>query len=666
MKLASLYTSIAHKLPNNGLYEYYQTFFLDGMREPEDRVPRKEYIDFEKYQYELSDSEKEFYEKIYIPQGRILEAKEHVVLEEFFRESQTDITFGEHIKDLMDFVKISKNLGLLIAPIGWGKTVLLRYTWFYLISKSAALQSKIIPIYISIDHNRNIFIDKKDPKQIREDFLQHILRERLIDVARPFTTLDDNLFWNYLMKGSDQFNSLEQYEEDIQTIYRSNSTKLKELIRKARMEARQSNDFYYTTLRYIRDEVGRLPILIFDNVDTLPLEVNQVILDEAIFLSKEYNVKVLICMRTSTYAKIEETHDSSLRAYPPAIIEMEKPDVRNYIRKRTFLVKQKIRESKPQFRYINYEGDIRVTFRDGGKVFDSMLEMLLGEESLNILSFLAHFNLRKINSLVMKYLSTGYVDDHMLVKKIIGEEVLDERYSKSPLWILLSSVITNNHKTRFSEVGMAYQEGVLNLYCNGRRNPKQYMIRIHILSYIKRHRDPNMQEIISAYLNLYMVPNSMTEGIKYAVWRMLSFELLESPDFYKVERFEDMDRVKTVSITETGNYYRQEFRNYYEYLIYMKDDVELIDNPYDIQDCIKIGELSGRLNEVHKFLHMIYESEKEFLFGLTKNQRRLFLKDFSVPEDTTPFIVKSPLERLIHFGKSRLDKSDISNSSKEI
>jgi len=655
MKLASLYTPAAHTVPNNGLYEYYQEFFIKGLRDPKERDPIKETIKPDKYDYKLSEMEKEFYEKLYVPQGKVLEAKDHILFKRLFGEKINQLILGEHVKDFLDFTDAEDNLGLLIAPIGWGKTVLMRYISFYLIAESEELRRRVIPIYMSIDHNRNSLQVAKSPEQIRDIFITKILRERIVDVTKPFTQLDNEEFWNYLMKGSDKFNTLEQYEEDIKIINHHDSAASQNQIFSKRMEAREVDDFHAIALKYIRDKLGKIPILILDNVDTLSLDVNQIILDETVFLSQEYNLKILISMRTSTYEKIIENRDGALRAYPPLKISMRKPDVKNYLKYRTTSIKRKIWESKPYFSYMNYEGDIRITFRDGAKVFDTMLEMLLGEESSNVLSFIANYNLRKVNTLVLKYLATGYIDEHEFVKNIVKGEITEEGRNKSPLWILLSSVITNNYRTRFSEVGMSHQEGVINLYCNGRRHPGEHLIRLHILNYVKRHRDVNLQNLKTSYLSLNdrMSTNITADSIEYAVWRLLSFDLLDSPEYYKVDALEDINRVKTISITETGEYYRREFRNFYEYLVYMKDDVELSDNPFEIRDCIKVTDLSGRLGEVYKFLRLLFSTDKEFLFSLDKNRRCTYMNDFSNPDDSNPFVVFAPITNLVNFCKSR-------------
>lgn len=659
MKLASLYTPSAHVVTNNSLYEYYQEFFHDGLRGPQERDPIKETINFDKYSYVISEEEKEFYEKLYVPQGKLLEAKEHSLLKSLFGEKANQIAIGEHVKDLLDFINIQNNLGLLIAPVGWGKTVLLRYIWLYLITLSDELSKKVIPIYMSIDHNRNSLQASKPSNQIKTVFATEILRERIIDVTKSFTQLDNEEFWNYLMKGSDRFNTLEQYEEDVKKLYINDPQSQQSHIFTARMKAREMDDFYPTALKYIRDRLNKTPLLILDNVDTLPLNVNQIILDETVFLSQEYNLKIIISMRASTHTKIMETRDGSLRAYPPAKIIMEKPTVKKYLQHRTTSIRQKIQQTKSQFKYMNYEGDIHITFRDGANVFNSMLEMLLGEESSKVLSYIANYNLREINSLVLKYLATGYINEHMFVKKIVEGEVVEESHYKSPLWILLSSVITNNYKTRFSEVGMSHQEGVLNLYCNGRRHPREYLVRLHVLNYVKRHRETNIQDVIDTYQQLSAAPSEkIIVSIKYAIWRLLSFNLLDSPDYYKAELFEDMDKVKSITITETGDYYRQEFRNFYEYLVYMKDDIELSENLFGIRDCIKVGDLPGRLKEVYKLLRMIYEVEKEFVFGLDKMKRIVFLNNFSIPEDSNPFITIAPITSMVNFGKSRLENID--------
>jgi hypothetical protein len=434
------------------------------------------------------------------------------------------------------------------------------------------------------------------------------------------------------------------------------------LIFQARMEARKSNDFYLIVLKFIRDKLGKVPILLLDNVDTLSLEVNQIIFDEAIALSTEYNLKILVSMRKTTYSKIDESYDGSFHAHPPARIEMGNPDIKNYIKFRVRGGKKKMLQSKPLFEYIDYDGNVRVTFQDGVKVIEAMLDVLLSEESTNFLSHVAFFNLRKINSLIKGYLSSGYIDEHLLVQRIMNAMVVDEKkYDRSPLWVLLSSVITDNHKTRFSDMGFGYQEAVFNLYSNGRQNPGEYLIRTHSLNFAKRHRDITLQEITDAYLTLHDHPSEkLYSNIKYAVWRFLCFDLFESPDHYKVSAYEDINQIKTLHLTVTGDYYRQELRNYFEYLAYMKDDIELSDNPYVMQDCIRIKDFAGRYYEVYKLLKTIYDAENKFLFGLNQKQRMFFKDNFSDPSDSNPFVSAAPTMSLIEFGKSRKEHLDTS------
>jgi hypothetical protein len=566
-----------------------------------------------------------------------------------------DFVIGENVRDLIDFAeKISDDLGLLISPIGWGKTVLIRYVWFYLIGESEKLKSKFIPVYISIDHYKSLFQDLQSQVEIRNTLVDHILRERLIDVVRPFTELDHEPFWEFLKKGTDEFNSLEQYELDMHKIYQSDSIKAEKIFT-ARRKAREKEDFYFAALKYMREKHDKVPIVLLDNVDTLSIMANKVILDEALRLAKLFRIKVLISMRNSTYKKISEQRESTVRAHPPIRIKLENVDVNEYLEYKTKAIKHNIQSANPRFEYVSYRGTARITFREAVKVYDAMLDMLLGEESSNVLAHVTYFNLRKINTLLLKYLATGYIDDHRLIQKIILGEITDTQQHQSPLWILLSSIITDNHKTRFSEVGISYQEGIVNLYCNGKFRLNGHSIRIHILNFVKRSGTITIHKIIEDYTKLFpeTSANAVKKSVLYAIWRLLSFDLIESPEHYKVASFEKMDRIKTISLTSTGDYYRREFINYYEYLVYMKDDVDFENNTMCIQDCVEVSNLSGRYAEVYKFLRFLYEKERDFLFGLNRLQRQHYIGRFSPPEDNLLFVVAMPVHNMIDFGQER-------------
>lgn len=653
MKLASLYTPSAHKKRNNSLYEYFQSYFIEGLKEPEEREPVKESIEFERYIYRLSEKEIDFYENHYIPQGKKLLVGDDSFLRKNFNKLDKDFVVGENARDLIVFVQeLSDNLGLLISPIGWGKTALIRYVWFYLIGKSDILERSTIPVYISIDHYKGLFQGLKSTSQIRNIFVNEILRERLIDVVRPFTELDDEAFWEYLKKGTDKFNSLEQYEIDMLKIY-GKSAENSEKIFNARMQARKDEDFYYTSLKYIREKLNKLPVLLLDNVDTLSLTTNDVILDEALRLTKLFKIKVLISMRNTTYSKIASRKDGTIRAYPPLRIELEKLDIKDYLKHKTLAIKQNVKTASQRYEYINYKGSARVTFKNATSVYDAMLSVLLSAESSNVLAHVTYFNLRKINSLLLKYLATGYIDDHKLIQKILEGKLTDDEYNESPLWILISSVITNNHVTRFSEQGISYQEGVLNLYCNGTNRLNSHLIRLHILNLIKRVGETTVYSLIEAYRIFFPDAKEVKTNILYAIWRLISFDLIESPEHYKVDSFDDIENIKTISLTSTGDYYRQEFINYYEYLVYMKDDVDFEENNFNIQDCIQVSSLAGRYNEVFKFLTFLFEKEVEFLRNLNLEQRLHYTNFFSPPENLSPFITCCPVKNMIEFGEKR-------------
>jgi hypothetical protein len=668
MKLSENHIPDECIIPDNVLYEHFQREFLNALSGPPDREPKKEVITPEAYDYNLEPAEEEFYEKIFVPASLHSLSDHDFALQEIFKylpaEEGKHKIIDKNVKDLLDFIELKDRVLVLTAPVGWGKTVLIQYVWKYVIHKSEWLKKHVFPIHILVDMNISAFQGYDSKREIRQALYSNLIKERLIDITIHYTSLDDESFWTYLKTNTDRFNSLEQEEDDLHSKYNASlkgqRAKLELGIKEARSKAREQDDFYLFATKYVIEKKGKTVLLILDNVDPLSITINQVILEEAIELSRKYSFKVLVSMRKNTFNALSRDVSGLLRAYPPRRLEMESRNVKEYLRGRMNTIKnQLIQDSDgkpPSFVYL-YEGEKKINFEDACKVIFSLTDVLLGEESSRILSNISHRNLRKLNRYLIKYLSTGYFDVDKLVTTIVKEQTTEEKTRENPLWILLASIITGNYATHFQDrLTQEYEAHVLNVYCNGDKSYNRYILRIHILNFLnkKDHINTSSKQLCTSYQEMIGTnPDDLNEQINYAIMRFLKCDLVESANYYDVNQDDIPTNFENLCITDTGRYYLTTFRNYYEYLIYMKDDVDLRENPYGIRDCVEVKSLEERYTELYKFLNFLVDEENNFLIHLNDMGKKVYLADFACHSDGSSSIFHQTIHDMIRFGNDR-------------
>lgn len=270
MKLASSYIPSTKKIPDNEIYTHYHVQINKALRPPGDPHPAREHFDCDRYFYELSDDEIEFYEKLYIPSQSFGSSEGDVLLQEYFGSDFIRRNrIGKNEKLLLDFLRADDRLVVVKAPIGWGKTVLLKYLCFYLIPSSEKLSKQILPIYMSVDDYSNYLNDLEKPKEILDFIYPEVLLPRLVGMTTCYTSLKNESLWSYLKDKTHEFADLREAERDLAEIYSrdlSNISYTQELL-SLRRKAKERRDFHLCVARYISDTFSRTPLLIFDNVD---------------------------------------------------------------------------------------------------------------------------------------------------------------------------------------------------------------------------------------------------------------------------------------------------------------------------------------------------------------------------------------------------------------
>ena len=658
MKLASRHVPAATKLPSNELYEKYQVEINLALRSPGDRDPARESITSEEYAYELTPEEIEFYERIYVP-CRLYDAADDEWIATLFDDEQLkSLCVGVGDKDLLDFVcpETDKRLMSLVAPVGWGKTVLLKHVWFYLIGKSDLLRKTIVPIYVAVDQLASIFKNGLTPAQIAVLLDERLLRPRLMKIVRPFTGVRNEDFWRYVVDKTDDFAELGHDEDAVRLIEEESGDGgnwLAELWQERRL-AKRSTSFPYSAARYMIDVLGKLPVLILDNVDPLPIDVHETVLQEAVRLAEAYNLRTIISMRDTTFDALAADPEGPIGTNDIVEVRMASRNVKEYLKRRVTIATELIGQRSVE---VSDGHGKRLVFTDSETTLKAMVDLMLTEDSAGFLDFITYHNLRFLNAYVREYLSTGYVDKQRLAWAVAGKVVGTDATSEIPFWVLLSAVLTCNHETHYSGEDCPNKRllnTIVNVYCNGEHRLNPYSIRLHLLNYLERKGSTSFEKLVRDYTNL--AGGTIDENrpaLRQAIFRFLQGHLVESPASYGVHKPQEVDLLNPIRITDTGAYYRKVLSTYFEYLTYMKDDTDLGENPRQIRDSVEVKSLAGRYEQVCAFLEFLFENEDGFLKSRSQIQRERMMADFCCVDSGSPYTALRPVQAMVVFGEHR-------------
>ncbi len=652
MKLADAYNPRYHKIENNQIYIRYEEQLDKAIMSPGDFDATRETITQDAYVYQFTPEESEFYRDLYVTNGTYPNADKDDWLRGLFGDALgTRVRVGINERDLLAFPFASTRVLLLTAPIGWGKTSLLKYVWLYLVQQSPALQQRMLPVYINVDWYKHELHDDKAEGELSAK-IGEITREALLKNVIPFSDVTNEALWAYL-KQTREFSFLTKEERDLCTTFADCDERVLSVrVREARSRAASHREFPFMVARYVASCLGKSIVLIYDNVDPLSLKVHRVGLYEANTFAEKYGLCTIVSMRRRTFDELAEDHGGLLDTLPHIHVSMEGRDVAEYLDRRLAAALEKTKSAR--FEYTDRKGRL-ITHENAREVLTLMCKALLNQACTQALSEISYRNLRKLGILVRKYFASGYVDMHDLVWAIVGQRVgANVRYD-SALWVLLSSVITCNHKTYFSKrhPDPRVRDCMMNVYCNNSLGVNDRTIRIHLLRHLRRQTVCSFASVRDTYAKLYTeAPANLERALCRALRRFLQCNLLISPQYYKVTNDQDATRLEAIELTSTGEYYLDELSQYFEYLMYMKDDV-MLDGTEGLRSCIDLDHRQERYEEVCKFLTLVFAEEDVFLRSLNAAQRSQMREAFSADSDANPYVSHAPVTAMITFGEKR-------------
>jgi hypothetical protein len=666
MKNTNGFDSTLYKIEPNPIYLAFQSQILHGFRQ----LPQFDYnralSKDQKFSYYLKDDEYLFHQNVYVPFGKYI--SDNSFFSTYFPDRATDEIKIDNIEyDLITHLLSSTQLFLIKAPIGRGKSTFLQHVILYTCQQSETLKKRILPIIIPVDQKD---ILSKPSNLGREEILTRFHNEILTDTMNHYLAdysyeLDNPEFWEYI-QNSEHFSGLKMLKNYLSIKDESilKNPQQFNLWAKDFFEISHNYNFSLSFFEYLIDKVGLIPLIIYENFDELDMEKQKWLFSDIVEISQNHKFKVILPIRPVNYYHLRRNIEA-LNDYPIHEIDLAPLKIEFFIKNRIEEINREV-EGIDQKVEIEVE-NIKFSVAKGQLALNAMLNVLTNEEACTFIAKITNNNLRKVLDQLKIYISSGYIRDWKLYKKILAGIVdqSDFQEYKNTLWVVLRSIITGNHVTHFSDreksPNVATLETIVNLFCNnnsvGDYEENKFLIRLQLLTFIAKNPKKNYQEIAEKYDKLFIVQNeNRKDCINRALYRLIQGQLIETVDKIMYKNVSEVVHAREVTVTETGYFYLDTFRHYFEYLLYMKDDIDLPEG-ISIKSNLVMNSFSELWTEVIKLLEILLNYEQSFLRNLnTLSKRKNFVEDFILDNQPISYFL-STMERLetVYAGKRELD-----------
>ena len=112
----------------------------------------------------------------------------------------------------------------------------------------------------------------------------------------------------------------------------------------------------------------------------------------------------------------------------------------------------------------------------------------------------------------------------------------------------------------------------------------------------------------------------------------MNSRLLRSAELFKIGHESEVPKLGDLEVTECGSYYLRRFMHYFEYITFMKDDVDY-PSGVAIRDCIEQRGVTERFAGSAAFVSFLFEQELAFVrTGRGRMQRELYMRKFGPVE----------------------------------
>ena len=317
-----------------------------------------------------------------------------------------------------------------------------------------------------------------------------------------------------------------------------------------------------------RTRPGILTVLVLDNVDHHPGNVQEEIFYFARSMVREYRCPIIMTARQYTVPKAYR--HLALSAFQPRFLALSLPDTKELILKRkNYLLEHSAIIDKVY--KLTKKDEIQITQR--GKTWSMklvdlkarmqvLLDSFLTSDVIRMLENLANYDFRYLLKTMNVALSSGYLypEDGARRRKDISE------------YDLLRAIILGNNPY-FSP----HDSTVVNLFCNGGKNiPNNNLVRYRLLQAMNYFGNEVGIHTLMDFMKSIGYEEEQVSGV---LDLFLSLGLVESPLF---EGKTLSDNISRVSLTYSGRYYVDYLAKSPRYLQYMMNGSFIDEDYYEL------------------------------------------------------------------------------------
>lgn len=686
-KINSNLTRERCKIPHNEIFHYFNPIFV----ELTDSLP-EEYLVYHRFnkkkilEHKIPNNHKFFFEKLYCPTKKL--KTNDKTRDEIFPELK-NLNYGENEWDLISFCYNYKNKWTLkelpvCAPIGYGKSCLIYYTLVYLRSRIKELKLKILPVILNLHIYRNeLDIVKDNQEKLNNFMIKEVINPKLRNILSPYIDLKNEDFWNWYIEncGTDFLDKI----KDVENTYEEEE--LKRFVNEIRIKEKDKDNFLFFATKYVNEKFDQRIVLVFDNLDPLNISINLYILWLIRKLVDISALRIIYTLRYTTYAKL---FYEMAEVLPTSKLGWNTVPTSEIIKNRCDNIDQKVIEDY-KHRPIMISGK-KLQINDISKVLKAIIHSLIGRFGINVIEKMSLGDIRKELTLLRVTFNSGLIPEWMLGSAIISNMQFKEDYV-IPNHLIVSSIVTHNYSTFFTETSLEIP-GLINVYCSSfSANYLSIFSILMILSYLKKRTGVDyittaeLLNTLEYIFNKYNNKEYLFKAFNYSLTRLLRKGLISSPDTDKIKYSDKFsEEVKEIHLTELGLFYLDFLMTNPNYLVYVKDDVEL-DREADFTNCHTIRKhltSNGTVNlynifftnlaQTVKFVKIYGEMEISLYKELKKKSCLEYYKKHFSPEIEKMFslVVASDLESFCKTHHENLSelfltvKSHIYNEAKSL
>jgi len=612
----------------NPFAEAFNEIIVDATDSFDDTSDSNFIVSNKKFIHNLNDRQVEFFEKLYIPFRRSENFKK-LILPEIklsFPDMETE-KVGENEWEIIKYStsKIIDKLRILpiVAPIGQGKTSLISYTLIYLRYISKSFREKTIPLIIDC-HTEAINLEKRKTEKGLYNYLKELLNIKLRNILSPFTRLNNNNFWDWYLEVSET-----TYQDDYEDIVDSfvGERLINEINLLRRNEKRKSH-YVFTAIKYIIEIEKKSIIIVFDNLDPLDIHTIAKLIWSGKRIINLAKIKILYTIRSSTLEKLDKKTKGIL---PPFRIDWSNVDYIEIIKKRCSFITEKALVKANRISFTLNDG-LRLKTTDIRKVLENFFMMIINNSDIVVL--FSSRNIRLMLRLLRVVIRSPYLPE-WVYGSVFFPDIIKGEEKPIPYYIMIHALVANRFST-FVEKQREEVPGLINIMTADTNDPKTNFLYILILSYLNKNfnYDPAPLQSVIKDLEYLFEDNKyhLNSVICSKIANLINAGLITSPETYKVENSKSIIDLEEISITPLGNYYISRLLFDFNYIMFVKDEVQL--NGINFSGTAAIRKKSTELNnfiywkfirlnlfDIKLFFAEFSKIEREFLNYLIVNER---------------------------------------------